>query len=75
MQLGFTEKDSSFTLVGHVPVLSRLVVSFLGTSKINSVSAQVGRSRQREVGLIVSGLIEQFCFCICQTCLLAYISL
>ena len=57
MQLGFTKKDSSFALVGHVPIkLSRLVASFLGALKMNSVSAQVCRSRKREVGLIVSRL-------------------
>ena len=57
MQLGFTKKDSSLVLVGHVPLeLSRLVANFLGASKMNSVSAQVCRNRKREVGLIIPGL-------------------
>ena len=36
--------------------LSRLVVSFLDASKMNSVSAQVCRNRKREVDLIVPEL-------------------
>ena len=36
--------------------LSRLVVSFLDASKMNSVSAQVCRNRKHEVGLIVPEL-------------------
>ena len=48
-------EDSS--LVGQVPVeLSRLVASFLGASKMNSVSVQICRNRKREVGLIGPGL-------------------
>ena len=34
----------------------RLVASFLGATKINSVSVQVCRNRKLEVGLVVPGL-------------------
>ena len=38
-------EDSSFALVGHLPVeLSRLVACFLGTAKMNSISVQVCRN-------------------------------
>ena len=50
-------EDSSLALVGHVLIeLSRLVVGFLGASKMNSVSVQVCGKRKREVGLNFPGL-------------------
>ena len=53
-------QDSSFTLVGHVPIeLPRLVASFLGASKMNLVSVQVCRNRNTKWGLLFLDFNEQ----------------